>query len=129
MLTKTPNMAKNDLYRISGHWDHYRDKMFVLGVDFGGGASKATLIDKNGNIIQPGETVTDSITAKTVLKATKAAFKEFGELPLLCSGGVARNSTIRKMFAQVAPKAYFAKPEFSSTTVWSADSSFNKDSA
>ena len=31
MLTKTPNMAKNDLYRISGHWDHYRDKMFIIG--------------------------------------------------------------------------------------------------
>ena len=31
MITKTPNMAKNDLYRISGHWDHYRDKMFVIG--------------------------------------------------------------------------------------------------
>ncbi|MDR2091376.1 MAG: threonine--tRNA ligase [Clostridiales bacterium] len=28
--TKTPLMAKNNLYKISGHWDHYRDKMFVL---------------------------------------------------------------------------------------------------
>lgn len=31
MLTKTPLMAKRDLYRISGHWDHYLDGMFVLG--------------------------------------------------------------------------------------------------
>ena len=31
MITKTPYMAKNDLYRISGHWDHYRDKMFTIG--------------------------------------------------------------------------------------------------
>ena len=31
MLTRTPYMAKNDLYRISGHWDHYRDKMFIIG--------------------------------------------------------------------------------------------------
>ena len=31
MLTKTPLMAKRDLYRISGHWDHYRDGMFILG--------------------------------------------------------------------------------------------------
>ena len=31
MITKTPYMAKNDLYRISGHWDHYRDKMFIIG--------------------------------------------------------------------------------------------------
>ena len=30
-LTKTPLMAKRDLYRISGHWDHYLDGMFVLG--------------------------------------------------------------------------------------------------
>jgi threonyl-tRNA synthetase len=30
-LTKTPYMAKPDLYKISGHWDHYRDKMFVIG--------------------------------------------------------------------------------------------------
>ena len=31
LLTKTPLMAKRDLYRISGHWDHYLDGMFVLG--------------------------------------------------------------------------------------------------
>ena len=30
-LTKTPLMAKSDLYKISGHWDHYLDGMFVLG--------------------------------------------------------------------------------------------------
>ena len=30
-LTKTPFMAKSDLYKISGHWDHYRDGMFVFG--------------------------------------------------------------------------------------------------
>ena len=30
-LTKTPYMAKSDLYKISGHWDHYLDGMFVLG--------------------------------------------------------------------------------------------------
>ena len=31
MLTKTPYMAKRELYKISGHWDHYLDGMFVLG--------------------------------------------------------------------------------------------------
>lgn len=31
LLTKTPLMAKRELYRISGHWDHYRDGMFLLG--------------------------------------------------------------------------------------------------
>ena len=31
LLTKTPYMAKSDLYKISGHWYHYRDGMFLLG--------------------------------------------------------------------------------------------------
>lgn len=31
LLTKTPLMAKRDLYKISGHWDHYLDGMFVIG--------------------------------------------------------------------------------------------------
>ncbi|MBQ8323536.1 MAG: threonine--tRNA ligase, partial [Clostridia bacterium] len=31
LLTKTPLMAKRDLYRISGHWDHYLDGMFIIG--------------------------------------------------------------------------------------------------
>ena len=31
LLTKAPFMAKSDLYKISGHWDHYKDGMFVLG--------------------------------------------------------------------------------------------------
>lgn len=30
--TSTPEIAKSDLYKISGHWQHYRDDMFVLGV-------------------------------------------------------------------------------------------------
>ncbi len=30
-ITKTPFMAKSDLYKISGHWDHYKEGMFVLG--------------------------------------------------------------------------------------------------
>ncbi len=31
LLTKTPFMAKSDLYKVSGHWDHYKDGMFILG--------------------------------------------------------------------------------------------------
>ena len=31
LLTKTPYMAKRELYKISGHWDHYLDGMFILG--------------------------------------------------------------------------------------------------
>ena len=30
-LTKTPYMAKSDLYKVSGHWDHYQDGMFIMG--------------------------------------------------------------------------------------------------
>ena len=30
-ITKTPFMAKSDLYKISGHWDHYQEGMFILG--------------------------------------------------------------------------------------------------
>ncbi len=30
-ITKTPFMAKSDLYKTSGHWDHYKDGMFILG--------------------------------------------------------------------------------------------------
>ena len=31
LMTRTPYMAKSDLYKLSGHWDHYKDGMFVLG--------------------------------------------------------------------------------------------------
>lgn len=31
LLTKTPLLAKSDLYKISGHWYHYKDSMFILG--------------------------------------------------------------------------------------------------
>lgn len=30
-FVRTPIMAKSDLYKVSGHWDHYRDGMFILG--------------------------------------------------------------------------------------------------
>ncbi len=36
-LTKTPFFAKSDLYKISGHWDHYRDGMFIIGDPDGDG--------------------------------------------------------------------------------------------
>ncbi len=37
ILTKTPYMAKRELYKISGHWDHYRDGMFIMGDPDGDG--------------------------------------------------------------------------------------------
>jgi threonyl-tRNA synthetase len=36
LLTITPFMAKSDLYKISGHWDHYKENMFVIGNDENG---------------------------------------------------------------------------------------------
>ena len=36
LLTKTPFMAKSDLYKISGHWDHYKEGMFVMGEEADG---------------------------------------------------------------------------------------------
>lgn len=33
VLTKTPYMAKRELYKVSGHWDHYKDGMFIMGGD------------------------------------------------------------------------------------------------
>ncbi|MBP5593404.1 MAG: threonine--tRNA ligase [Clostridia bacterium] len=30
-MTMTPSLSKNDIFKISGHWDHYKDSMFVLG--------------------------------------------------------------------------------------------------
>jgi len=46
LLTKTPSFAKSDLYKISGHWDHYRDGMFIMGE-----------IDENGEPAAPGKEV------------------------------------------------------------------------
>jgi len=37
LLTKTPLMAKSDLYKLSGHWDHYKEGMFLLGNEEDGG--------------------------------------------------------------------------------------------
>ncbi len=51
--------------------------------------------------------------AKTVYEATRAALREYGQMPLLFSGGVARNSTMRAMFSGHA-EAFFALPEYSS---------------
>ena len=48
LLTKTPFMAKSDLYKISGHWDHYRDGMFILG-DIDENGDK--IGDKDGEVL------------------------------------------------------------------------------
>ncbi len=52
--------------------------------------------------------------AKTLLKMTDAARREYGELPLLYAGGVMSNSIIKERIREKYPKANFALPEFSS---------------
>lgn len=71
MITKTPNMAKSDLYKISGHWAHYRDKMFILGE-----------VDKNGESPK-GEEITAlrPMTCPFQYQIYKNGLKSYRDLP------------------------------------------------
>lgn len=71
MITKTPNMAKSDLYKISGHWAHYRDKMFVLGA-----------IDENGEAPDGGEVMAlRPMTCPFQYQIFKNGLKSYRDLP------------------------------------------------
>ncbi len=72
MITKTPNMAKSDLYKISGHWSHYRDKMFVLGD-----------IDENGNPVKEGDEIMAlrPMTCPFQYQIYKNGLKSYRDLP------------------------------------------------
>ena len=72
MITKTPNMAKSDLYKISGHWDHYRDKMFILGE-----------IDEHGNAVQKDEEIMAlrPMTCPFQYQIYKNGLKSYRDLP------------------------------------------------
>ena len=72
MITKTPNMAKSDLYKISGHWSHYRDKMFVLGE-----------IDKKGEAKKAGEEIMAlrPMTCPFQYQIYKNGLKSYRDLP------------------------------------------------
>ncbi len=64
--TKTPLMAKSDLYKISGHWDHYKEGMFVLGDE---------KVDKEVFALRP-------MTCPFQYYVYKASQKSYRDLPL-----------------------------------------------
>ncbi len=64
--TKTPFMAKSDLYKISGHWDHYKEGMFVLGDE---------KVDKEVFALRP-------MTCPFQYYVYKASQKSYRDLPL-----------------------------------------------
>ncbi len=64
--TKTPLMAKSDLYKISGHWDHYKEGMFVLGDEE---------VDKEVYALRP-------MTCPFQYYVYKASQKSYRDLPL-----------------------------------------------
>ncbi len=72
MITKTPNMAKSDLYKISGHWSHYRDKMFILGE-----------IDGQGEAVNKGEEIMAlrPMTCPFQYQIYKNGLKSYRDLP------------------------------------------------
>lgn len=71
MITRTPNMAKSDLFKISGHWYHYRDKMFVLGD-----------IDENGESINGDEIMAlRPMTCPFQYQIYKNGIKSYRDLP------------------------------------------------
>ncbi|MCR5251275.1 MAG: threonine--tRNA ligase [Lachnospiraceae bacterium] len=64
--TKTPLMAKSDLYKISGHWDHYKDGMFILGDE-----------EKVVNEMKKGEDVTIKESETYALRPMTCPFQFF----------------------------------------------------
>lgn len=71
MITKTPNMAKSDLYKISGHWSHYRDKMFILGE-----------IDEHGEAVKGDEIMAlRPMTCPFQYQIFKNGLKSYRDLP------------------------------------------------
>ncbi len=72
MITKTPNMAKSDLYKISGHWSHYRDKMFVLGE-----------VDEHGDAVHKEEEIMAlrPMTCPFQYQIFKNGLKSYRDLP------------------------------------------------
>ncbi len=72
MITKTPNMAKSDLYKISGHWAHYRDKMFILGE-----------IDDKGEPVNKGDEIMAlrPMTCPFQYQIYKNGLKSYRDLP------------------------------------------------
>ena len=71
MITKTPYMAKSDLYKISGHWYHYRDKMFLLNE-----------VDENGESLNGEEVMAlRPMTCPFQYQIYKNGLKSYRDLP------------------------------------------------
>ena len=74
VYTRTPYMAKSDLYKVSGHWDHYKDGMFILGEE---GKSEEVLA------LRPMTCPYQFLIYKNGLKSYKDLPIRFGETSVL----------------------------------------------
>lgn len=75
LLTKTPFMAKSDLYKISGHWYHYRDGMFILG-------DPASVLEEGGKVNESEIYALRPMTCPFQYQAYLAENRSYRDLPL-----------------------------------------------
>lgn len=75
LLTKTPYMAKSDLYKISGHWYHYRDGMFILG-------DPAAVKNEDGTVNESEIYALRPMTCPFQYQAYLAESRSYRDLPL-----------------------------------------------
>ena len=75
LLTKTPFMAKSDLYKISGHWYHYRDGMFILG-------DPAAVLEEGGKVNESEIYALRPMTCPFQYQAYLAENRSYRDLPL-----------------------------------------------
>lgn len=75
LLTKTPFMAKSDLYKISGHWYHYRDGMFILG-------DPSAVLEEGGKVNESEIYALRPMTCPFQYQAFLAENRSYRDLPL-----------------------------------------------
>jgi len=75
LLTKTPYMAKSDLYKISGHWYHYREGMFILG-------DPAAVNNEDGTVNESEIYALRPMTCPFQYQAYLAESRSYRDLPL-----------------------------------------------
>ena len=75
LLTKTPFMAKSDLYKISGHWYHYRDGMFILG-------DPTAVLEESGKVNESEIYALRPMTCPFQYQAYLAENRSYRDLPL-----------------------------------------------
>ncbi len=73
LLTRTPYMAKSDLYKISGHWYHYREGMFLLG---------DPVVDEKGEVNESDIYALRPMTCPFQYQAYLAESRSYRDLPL-----------------------------------------------